>query len=229
MTSDQYLSILEYSKYSIRGSGSIALQNQANNASQTSTQSGGLDYDYATSWSFDPTEVLSFVVPSIYGFGNHTYKGALSQNQSMRLNTYFGPQPFTDAPQYMGIAILILAAIGIWQNRKNSFVQYSVILILISLLISFGRNSIFYDAMFNYFPYFNKFRIPSMILILIQIMMPILAGYGFKSILENDFDEKCKKDLCNFLLLRQFCFLSLLLGKKLSFPFIKHFLPHKIF
>lgn len=215
MTSDQYLSILEYSKYSIRGSGSIALQNQANNASQTSTQSGGLDYDYATSWSFDPTEVLSFVVPSIYGFGNHTYKGALSQNQSMRLNTYFGPQPFTDAPQYMGIAILILAAIGIWQNRKNSFVQYSVILILISLLISFGRNSIFYDAMFNYFPYFNKFRIPSMILILIQIMMPILAGYGFKSILENDFDEKCKKRFMQFFIASAILFFISFVGKEI--------------
>ncbi|MFA5834009.1 MAG: YfhO family protein [Bacteroidota bacterium] len=187
MTGDQYLSTLEYSKYSIRGSDPIIRSQQSQ---EKAPSNGGLDYDYATNWSFSPSEMLTFFIPSSHGFGWFSYRGVLTQNQETRLNTYFGNMPFTDAPQYMGIVIIVLAGIGFWRNKKDPFVQYTALLIVISLFISFGKEfSLFYDLMFNYFPMFNKFRIPSMILILVQIMIPILSAYGFMSLI-GDGDEK---------------------------------------
>ena len=180
LDADKYLSVWEYSSYSTRGSNPIVSTNQG---TDSKTVQGGLDYDYATSWSFAPGEMMTWLVPSWYGFGRGNYRGILTQNQNAMLNFYTGPQPFTYAPQYMGLIILLLGVYGFAKNRKNPFVQYLGLMIGISLLIAFGREfSILYDLMYKYFPSFNKFRIPSMILVLIQIFVPILAAYGIASL-----------------------------------------------
>jgi hypothetical protein len=180
MSSDKYMSILEYNKYSIRGSQPIV------QTPGVKTETGsGLDYDYATSWSFSPGEVMTFFIPSFYGFGDWEYNGTLSNNQPVRVNTYFGQMPFTSAPEYMGVIPIILAVIGFVKYRKNRFVQFSLFTIIVTLLISFGRNfSILFDPMFYYFPYFNRFRSPSMILVIVQIFVPILAAFGIDAIIE---------------------------------------------
>jgi hypothetical protein len=184
MGADQYFSTLEYNPYSIRGTNPITQTSSL--MPQTKTIEGGLDYDYATSWSFSPGEMMTFFVPSWYGFGPHPYQGPLSQNQKIKLNTYWGPQPFVDGPQYMGVIVVVLALVGLVKNRKEPFVQYMGITIIISLLIAFGKEFPFiYDLMYRYFPMFNKFRIPLMILILVQFFTPILAGYGIVSFLSE--------------------------------------------
>lgn len=191
MTGDQYFSTLEYSKYSMRGSNPIVPSQQA---AEKGSANGGLDYDYATQWSFSPGETFTFLIPSLYGFGNTKYQGVLTQNQEIKINTYYGPQPFTDAPQYMGILVLVLAGIGFWKNRKDPFVIFLSVVILLSLLISYGKEfSLLFDLMFNYFPMFNKFRIPSMILILVQMLLPVLAGYGFVSLVNGVRSEQEQK------------------------------------
>ncbi len=198
---DSYLLTMEYTPYSIRGSDPITQttqQNQSQNEQTTKSglTHGGLDYEYATNWSFSPGEALTFFIPSLYGFGGHTYQGVLTQNQAVHLNTYFGQMPFTDAPQYMGVVIMVLAIIGFIKNRKEPFVQYLGIVIILALLLSFGRTfSFFYDLMFYYFPGFNKFRVPAMILVLLNIFIPLLAGYGILSLLQekNISPEKLKK------------------------------------
>ncbi len=183
MSADIYLSTFEYNPYSIRGSNPIV---QASGESQSKTAAGGLDYDYATSWSFSPGEVMTFFIPSLYGFGGQPYKGPLTDNQEHKMNTYWGQMPFTDAPQYMGIVVLILASLGIYYNRRDRFVQAMLIAATLALFVSFGRTfSPVYDLMYYYFPAFNKFRIPSMILILIQLIMPILAGFGLQSLIDR--------------------------------------------
>lgn len=181
MDADKYLSVLEYNPYSIRGMNPIVPPTQT---AETKTVEGGLDYEYATNWSFSPGEMMTFLIPSWYGFGITEYRGPLTNNRPTQLATYLGPQPFTHAPQYMGAIVLILAIIGFWRNRKEPFVQFSGILIVVSLLIAFGKEfSLVYDLMYRYFPMFNKFRVPSMILVLVQIFVPILAGYGVRSFL----------------------------------------------
>ncbi|RPI01626.1 MAG: hypothetical protein EHM64_15430, partial [Ignavibacteriae bacterium] len=181
MGADQYLSTLEYNPYSMRGANPIV---HASPGQQSKTIEGGLDYDYATSWSFSPGELMTFFIPSWYGFGPQPYQGPLTQNQEVKLNTYVGPQPFVDGPQYMGVVVIVLALVGFVKKRKDPFVQYMGITIALSLLIAFGKEfSLFYDLMYRFFPLFNKFRIPLMILILVQFFTPILAGYGIASFL----------------------------------------------
>ncbi|MCX8010275.1 MAG: YfhO family protein, partial [Ignavibacteria bacterium] len=144
------------------------------------------DYEYATNWSFSPGEILTFIIPSFYGFGNSTYRGELTQNQPVEVNTYWGQMPFVDVPQYMGILVFIFALFGLYYRWKEPFVQFLGILSIISLLISFGRTfPILYDLMFYYFPMFDKFRVPSMILNLIQISFPILAALGLSFIVRS--------------------------------------------
>ncbi len=183
MAADRYLSLLEYTSYSIRGS-APAVPSMADPASKSSE--GGLDYAYATNWSLGIGEVFTMAVPSLYGFGTHEYQGPLTNQRPIRINTYFGPQPFTQAPQYMGVVVLVLAIIGFWRNRKVPFVQFLAITIAFSMLVAFGKEfPVVYDLMFKYVPGFNKFRVPSMILVLVQMMTPILAAYGIASFLDR--------------------------------------------
>jgi hypothetical protein len=183
MDADKYLSVWEYNPYSMRGSNPIVPSSQQ---AETKTVQGGLDYDYATSWSFSPGEMITWLVPSWYGFGYQKYQGLFTNNQLRMTNFYWGPQPFTHAPQYMGLIVFLLAIYGFVRNRKDPFVQYLGVMILFSLLIAFGKEfSLVYDLMYRYFPMFNKFRIPSMILVLVQIFVPILAAYGIVSLMKE--------------------------------------------
>lgn len=179
MDADRYLSVIEYTPHSIRGAGPLI---PAPGSESTPASAGGLDYEYATNWSLSPGELMTFVVPTWYGFGHLTYDGRLT-TQPMRFNGYWGPQPFTDAAQYMGAAVLFLAVIGFLRYRREPFVMFLGVQIVVSILIAFGKElSFFFDLMFAYAPGFNKFRVPSMILTLVQLSVPLLAAYGVRAI-----------------------------------------------
>jgi len=212
MSYDNYMQTYEYTPYSTRGTKSLL---------ETETKQTESDfYEYATNWSFSPGEVLTFIIPSFYGFGNSTYQGELTQNQPVEINTYFGQMPFVDVAMYMGVVIFVLGIYSIFMNWKNSFVRFLTILIAISLVISFGRTfSFFYDLMFYYFPFFDKFRVPSMILILVQLSFPVLAGLGIMKIisLKNEKNIKWEKIIKNSAFIFTGIFvLSLLLSGPLS-------------
>lgn len=186
MSADNFTQIYEYTPFSTRGGVSIGdQQSKVENPSSTEY------YDYHTNWSFSPGEVLTFIVPSYYGFGNSTYKGPLTQNESVEVNTYFGQMPFVDVAMYMGAIVFFLALFGIVTKWKEPIVKFLTILSGIALLISFGKTfPVLFDLMFYYFPFFDKFRVPSMILVLVQLSLPVLAGFGLMKILslrqEND-------------------------------------------
>jgi hypothetical protein len=185
---DNFTQIWEYNPYSTRGTESI-LEKQ----STVTKQSESDFYQYATNWSFSPGEVFTFIIPSYYGFGKSTYRSPLTQNQPVEVNTYFGQMPFVDVAQYMSVIIFFLAIFSMIINWKDPFVRYLTILSLVALIISFGRTFPFlYDLMFNYFPFFDKFRVPSMILVLIHLSFPILAGLGIAKVisLKSESDKK---------------------------------------
>jgi len=177
--SDSFTQIWEYNPYSTRGTESILEKQEA-----PTTQSESDFYKYATDWSFSPGEVLTMIIPSYYGFGKSTYQGPLSQNQPVEVNTYFGQMPFVDvAVGYMSVVIFFLAIFSMIINWKDPLVRYLTIIAFIALLISFGRTfPVIFDLMFNYLPAFGKFRVPSMILILVHLSFPILAGLGLAKI-----------------------------------------------
>jgi len=132
-------------------------------------ENGGVGMDYATAWSFGGPELLTFLVPGAVGFGSQTYWGGM---------------PFTDYPEYMGLGVLLLALVGAARARHPRTLVYLGILSLFALLVSFGHNGFFYKLLYAYLPYFNKFRIPVMILILLQLAVAVVAAMGVDAVLE---------------------------------------------
>lgn len=188
---DNFTQIYEYTPYSTRGGKSL-VEESTGKAEQSESDY----YDYHTNWSFSPGEVLTFVIPSYYGFGHLTYKGPLSNNQEVEVNTYFGQMPFVDVAMYMGVIVFFLALFAIITRWKERLVQYLAILSGLALLISFGKNfPLLFDILFYGLPYFDKFRVPSMMLVIVQLTFPVLAGLGLMKIIDmrNHPDVKAMK------------------------------------
>ncbi len=219
--SDNFTQVWEYTPYSTRGTESI-LDRESGNLKKTETDF----YEYATNWSFSPGEILTWIIPSYYGFGKSVYNGPLSQNQDVEVNTYFGQMPFVDVAMYMGVIVFFLAIFSMIINWKDKLVRYLTILAFIATLISFGRTfPIAYDLMFHYFPFFDKFRVPSMILVLVQLSFPILAGLGIAKIisLKNENDKKYDNLVRNiFFVLSGIFILTIILGSPIKSWFISH-------
>jgi len=145
-----YLPTQEYAQYSIRGGGEAGVK-------------GGLDYDYATNWSFHPFEMMDYLIPSFFGFASPMY---------------WGWMPFTESTVYVGVVPILLIVFALIYKR-NKLTWFLLIFSVMMFFIAFGRHFGFlYDLMFNYFPYFNKFRVPVLILHVIPIIFGILAATG---------------------------------------------------
>lgn len=131
---------------------------------------GGLDYGYATQWSLHPREMLSFVFPWAYGYGKATYWGSM---------------PFTDYPNYIGIpvALCCLAGLFVLRDRRAWFLVAAA---GAATLISFGNHfPLFFDPLFRFLPYFDKFRVPVMILIVQQLALVILAALALEEFMRR--------------------------------------------
>jgi hypothetical protein len=214
MSFDTYSQLYEYKPYSTRGTKSI------NELQNPGTPSQSNSYEYNTSWSFSPAEILTFIVPSYYGFGKSTYNGPLSQNQDVEVNTYFGQMPFVDSAMYMGVVIFTLALFALYARRKEPVIQFFGILVVLFILISFGKNfPLTFNLFYYYFPLFDNFRVPSMILHVLQIIFPILAGFGVMKIvtLREENNPKFEKGFRNTAIIFSGVFiLSILLGDIIS-------------
>lgn len=181
MSADRYLSTLGYEPYSIRGSAPIVKEDGTKANSSTGVdKNGGLDWNYATQWSFSPEEVITFLVPAWYGFGKLPAgnNSGLQIDADTRIPTYWGQMNGTDAANYTGIIVLffgVIAILTLW--KKDRLVGPLAIISLFAVLLSFGGNMpILFGPMFHSFPVFNKFRAPMMVLVLMQLSFPILAA-----------------------------------------------------
>src|SRR5207249_321370 len=128
-------------------------------------------------WSFHPREILTFVIPSMFGFGG---------------STYWGSMPFTDYPNYMGIVALALAIYGAlsWRGGVR---WYLLALAGFALLMSFGKHfQPLYSLLYYHLPFFNKFRVPVMVLVLVQFATAALAAFGLTRALERPATAKEK-------------------------------------
>lgn len=141
---------------------------------------GGVHYDYATGWSFSPVETLTFLVPGALGFG---------------VPTYWGTMPFTDYPNYMGLAVLALAFLAVAAGRRAYHVGFLLVLAAFTLLVAFGKHSALYDFLFEHLLYFNKFRVPVMIIFVFQLAIALLAGFGLTAVIEAAGEEKSRRRL----------------------------------
>ncbi len=132
---------------------------------------GGLDYGYATAWSLHPSETLTFIAPFSYGFGK---------------SLYLGHMPFTDYPNYLGVAVCAFALVALFAARTR-WVMFLAFVTLVTTLISFGKFfPPLYDLLFKFLPYFSKFRVPVMILIVQQLAVIGLFAAGLDAVIRSD-------------------------------------------
>jgi len=128
---------------------------------------GGAPWDYATAWSFHPLESLSYVFPSFYGYGG---------------STYWGFMPFTDMSVYWGGLALLFAPLAIVLKRDR-FTIFLIVLAAAAWIVSFGKFlPILYYPLYELLPYFNKFRVPSLIQSLVLLSAVVLAGRGLQAL-----------------------------------------------
>ncbi len=131
----------------------------------------GEAYKYATMWSIHPSELVTYILPGAFGFGGVTYWGFM---------------PFTDFPHYSGAIVFALAVAGIVTGRRKPVVLFLAGVALLALLISFGNFfSPVYDLFYNIAPLFKSFRVPSMALIVVELCMALIAGFGLQAYLDR--------------------------------------------
>ncbi len=127
---------------------------------------GGLNYGFATGWSLHPREMLTFVFPWAFGFGKATYWGSL---------------PFTDYPNYLGAVTVVFCIIALFLVRDR-WKWFLAVTAFIATVVSYGRFfPVLYKPMFELLPYFNKFRVPVMILITQQLSLVAMMGMGIEA------------------------------------------------
>lgn len=131
---------------------------------------GGLDYGYATGWSLHPKEMMTFLFPWAFGFGKATY---------------WGEMPFTDFPNYLGIVTVVFSVVALFLVRDR-WKWFLILTAALSTLMSFGKFfPVLYKPMFRLLPYFNKFRVPVMVLIVQQLALVVLMGMGIEEFLRR--------------------------------------------
>ena len=178
----------EYSHYSMRGGSELA-------AKEGEEKSGGLDLEYATAWSYGVEETMNLMIPNFNGGASvgelgpdsETYKtlqqnGYAADQVVKALPLYWGPQSFTAGPMYMGAITIFLAILGLFTVRGGAKWWIAAVS-LIALMLSWGYH--FMPAtklFFNIAPLYNKFRTVSMILVVLQILLPLLAVISLKNI-----------------------------------------------
>ncbi|MDH4069240.1 MAG: YfhO family protein, partial [Ignavibacteria bacterium] len=124
-------------------------------------------WDYATNWSMHPLELITVIIPSFFGFQSPYY---------------WGWMPFTTSTVYVGIIPVFLSVIGILYKRRG-LALFFLILTAVILLMSFGKHfAPLYNLLFDFLPFFNKFRAPSTILHLLPFALGVLAAVGFSAL-----------------------------------------------
>jgi hypothetical protein len=132
-------------------------------------------YQFATQWSLHPKEMITFLIPSFMGFGGQTY---------------WGYMPFTHCPNYLGVVVLILAAAALILRRDRRPLFFALAGAL-AVVISFGRYlPVLYKPMYWLLPFFDKFRVPAMILMVLFFCTAVLAGFGLQALRDVIVDQR---------------------------------------
>lgn len=190
----------DYAKATMRG-GSVMLDSTG-----TATKSKGLEIDYAFYYgSYGLAETYTFLVPGIYGgssggeldINSHFAKKALErgipEDQTAQIAgympTYWGPQPMTSGPVYFGAIICFLFILGM-VYLKTWHRWWILAVCILAVMMSWGSNFMGFNSfLFNNLPLYNKFRAPSIVLILPQLLFPLLGIMALQQLL---FEEKNK-------------------------------------
>ncbi|MDD4198773.1 MAG: YfhO family protein [Paludibacter sp.] len=192
MNATTLLTTNEYSKYTMRGE-SNGLTMDMQNAQE------GLNREYITQWSYGMDETMTLLIPDFKGgassgklgvksktaekiaenFGNVNMKKIMD---GMRFNTYWGTQPGTSGPVYLGAIVMLLFVFGLFILDKR-ILWWLVPMILLTVMLSWGKNFQWLtDIFIDYVPLYNKFRTVSMTLVATGFGITLIAILALKEI-----------------------------------------------
>ncbi len=193
---NKLLPLAKYTPNTMRGGSEL---------SKEGANSKGLDLDYATAWSYGWEELPNMLIPN---FNGGSSSGAVNPDKSetikllkkygqknlretaKALPLYWGPQPFTAGPMYMGaIAVfLFVLGLGLYKGREKWWLLAATI---IAILMAVGSHFMAFTAFcFKYLPLYNKFRTVSMALVVLQVSLPVLGFLTLDRIVRGEYSKK---------------------------------------
>ena len=199
----------KYSKETMRG-GHSELTPKGEDAATAKPTKDGLDKDYITQWSYGKDETFTLLIPNCKGgatikpeHGDNTMltlgatktaekmvnSGEMSQQDYQILGQfpqYFGDQPMTNGPVYVGALIFALFLLGCFIVKGPT--KWALLIVtIISILLSWGHNMMWLtDWMIDHFPMYNKFRTVASILVIAEVAMPVLAVLGLRELFKDE-------------------------------------------
>ncbi len=205
----------EYTPYTMRGGSELS-------GSGTGHNEKGLDLDYATAWSYGIEEMPNLLIPNYNGGSS---AGAIDPDDSevydllrmagqpdlkavmKALPFYWGPQPFTAGPMYMGAVSIFLFVLGLFlvKGREKWWMLAATI---VAVFLAWGSHFMWFTKLwFDYAPFYNKFRTVSMALIVLQVTVPLLGFYTLDRIIKEKYtmQEFGKAGLAAYALTGLFC------------------------
>jgi hypothetical protein len=198
------LATKEYADWSTRGKSELTI-NPDGSAKEIND---GLDREYITHYSYGVTESLDLIVPRMFGGSNHedlgknskAYEFLIGQGLqpsralefSKDLPLYWGDQPGTSAPAFIGAVLFFLFIVGLFLVKRK-FVLWLLGGTILSLFLSWGKNfPALTNFMIDYFPLYNKFRAVSSIQVVLELCVPILGILGLRELFKSSTKKKAK-------------------------------------
>ncbi len=191
MNSQRIMANSEYIKETVRGKQILT------NDSHTSGKSG-MDKESILMWSYGQLETLNLFIPRLMGGGSQEPEGkemmnkiqelvqenVSSQSEMDRVSkgfgsvTYWGDQPGTSGPAYQGAIVCFLAVLGFFFASKKY--RYWILgASILTILLAWGSNfMVLSDFFIDFVPFYNKFRAPSSILVVVELLFPLIAILG---------------------------------------------------
>ena len=210
----------EYTEFTMRGGSELSSDSDTHN-------SKGLDLGYATAWSYGIEEMPNLLIPNFNGgsssgpleMDSETGKLLKRAGQPRLRETlkhmplYWGPQPFTAGPMYLGAISIFLFVLGIClvKGREKWWIIVSS---LIAIMLAWGNHFMWFTKLwFDYAPFYNKFRTVSMALTVLQVTVPVLGFYVLDRIIKGKYtaEELKKGGIIAFVFTGVFCLLCAVL------------------
>jgi hypothetical protein len=190
----------DYTAQTIRGKSELSTNKQST--------SGALDRNYAFQWSYGIGETFTLLIPNFYGGGTGSGAEQGKNSQSMKvlqengIDTqtatnyvrgfpyYWGAQPFTSGPAYLGAIVCLLFVFGLLLST-NPMKWWLLASTILMIMIAWGSNfSTLNYLLFDYLPMFNKFRAHTMTLSVVQLFVAGMALLGLQELFNPNLDKK---------------------------------------
>lgn len=212
----------KYSKQTIRGKSELIAQKDKEKELEAKKKKGrnGLDFEYITNWSLGKEETISVFLANVKGGASNEIlasldgvkedrnirelKGAVTnyyRNNSSQVNnggyikSYWGDQPFTSGPIYMGITVFLLFLIGLVLD-KGYLRWIAISATVIFVLLAWGKNFEGFNRwVVDYLPLYNKFRAVSMTMVIVQVLLPLIGFWGLHLLIKKRDELKLSKIL----------------------------------